>query len=342
MRYLFILFTLLSSVSVSAEQNSRIVGGSFVDLSRTPIAYIEDGNGICTGTLVGRSEVLTAAHCVTNLSLASTVIWINNIPRIPSAAYYSSFYSEFGGVDGNEGADIGIFILDTPVFDMSVVPVITDLEMTPGMSVSLYGLGSNEITGAIPYGPTNGKAANVTVSSTTAGFIKSNHFISGASTCSGDSGGPMIFSAAGYEGIVGVLSGGTNVTTLGQCLLVGGTSSHTKVSTALAQNFLSLFPGVEYISGRNMIFLFWLGEAADSLIVAAENQSDKKFIKLQIKQMIKDIRSAKFWAADPQRKKGVKKSLRFLRKARKAKPKRQSKLLNKFADQIVELGSLPL
>ena len=344
MRYLFILFTILLSVSVSAEQNSRIVGGSFVDLSRTPIAYIETNRASCTGTLVGRSEVLTAAHCIADISLASTVIWINNIPRFPSAAYYSSFYSESGGVLENEGADLAMITLVTPVFDMSVVPVITDLEMAPSTPVSIYGLGSNEITGTIPSGPTNGKTANVTVSSTSAGFILSSHFLSGASACAGDSGGPMTFSAAGYEGIVGVLSGGNNaITPSGQCLLVGGTSVYTKVSTTLARSFLSFFPGVTYISGRDMIFLYWIREAIDHLIVAAENQSNKNFVKSQINQMIKDVRKANRVTRDRLRKRLARRTIRKLRGAKKATSAgKQAKLLNRAARNLLALERLPL
>jgi hypothetical protein len=60
-------------MSRKAQHNTRVVGGRIVlqgEYTET-VALVDEGgsNGVCTGTVVGRGQVLTAAHCVCAMQL---------------------------------------------------------------------------------------------------------------------------------------------------------------------------------------------------------------------------------------------------------------------------------
>ena len=72
------------------DTSQEIIGGVVDNGNAAVVAFAENGSAFCTGTLIGRLTVLTAAHCVdgvragTNRSSPSCWAPTPRSPRAPS------------------------------------------------------------------------------------------------------------------------------------------------------------------------------------------------------------------------------------------------------------------
>jgi secreted trypsin-like serine protease len=79
--------TSVNSANTSAEENSGIIGGDMVrtgsPISRMTVAIFDASKGsICTGSLIGKNVVLSAAHCVGKNPEAMVIIFSTNAETI--------------------------------------------------------------------------------------------------------------------------------------------------------------------------------------------------------------------------------------------------------------------
>lgn len=200
-----------------------IVGGQVVQSSAFPTTVgLEEGPGnwFCSGTLIDKDWVLTAAHCITETNETAAKVHVRfdadelNTGDSGTAVAVAELHADptFNDVDWDN--DIAVIKLATSVTDRAPTPVH---RAQPGFGTSLTDVGYGD---ASPTGSNQGagilrKLDTTTIDCSQAGdpsisnanllcFDASQH-----ASCYGDSGGPTFIQTANGLEVAGVTSGGT-------------------------------------------------------------------------------------------------------------------------------------
>lgn len=193
--------------------DAPIVHGA-ADKGRHPavVALVSLDGGLCTGTVVAPTLVLTAHHCVAELAspyvecpakgpqvgrlrpASSLLVYTGDeAARGPAAAQGARLHVPPGDVLCD--ADVALLELDRPLVGVAPVPLGTATGVSTVTAVGYGQIGDRGRAGVRRY------RAHVAVVGAT------NHeLVVGESTCSGDSGGPAL--AEGGGALIGVLSRG--------------------------------------------------------------------------------------------------------------------------------------
>ena len=201
--------------SISAFIHKAVTGGELVssesDMAKATVRleFISSNDTDkpdsfpCSGTLIARDLVLTAAHCLVDLhnpknKTLKVAAYLSQEEPIPGASWLlDSEYAEVPDASGErliEVHDIALVKLEIPVDQSAVIAEIPDEEMTKGSSldVVLAGFGQTDWKDKNSFGLL--RSANVTgVMETMKTASGSDHQIklSGHQPCNGDSGGPV-------------------------------------------------------------------------------------------------------------------------------------------------------
>jgi MYXO-CTERM domain-containing protein len=217
-----------------ATIQAPILGGTKANVGQYPtvVALLVNaksgGQGLCTGTLIAPTVVLTAAHCVSpeELGWSSEAEVAQN-----SVVFVDSMVLQQGGGQQIQVAktiahpsfsqpgdpDLGIVKLKTPVTDRKPSPLNLDATKAPaGIEVTMVGFGvSNTATqsAGTEFVLTNKKSVACSTFGAGIGAIPDDTFIcydqrNGSGKCSGDSGGPSFAMIDGVQTLVGVTSFG--------------------------------------------------------------------------------------------------------------------------------------
>jgi hypothetical protein len=343
------LFSLLLSTFVVTSQvsaapfNKRILGGLFVDLTTGPVAYVQHRDYSCTGILVGRREVLTAAHCVEPTSVPSDYsILVGGQWFGVESGYYHSRYDHNGDIVTNGPYDVGMFILNRTVTTIRPFPVLYNYKVLNGEEVTIFGYGTNELSGDPGRNRlSNGKLAVSYISDNSGNMLSSFHNIAGSSSCKGDSGGPMTQIYNKEFVVVGVLSYGNNQVINGYCYKTyDGKFSYVDLQSDSSQRFLGGFPGVEYVNGDN-IYINNVAKDGAIRIKKALKAKTKSDIAKTIKPAVKNITTSIKYAAG-KRKSYLKSALKDLKAAPLSKNMSSAVATLKSADaalkKLIKMG----
>jgi uncharacterized protein (TIGR03382 family) len=217
---------LLSSAVASAGPTGEapILGGTQAAVGDYPsVVVLEVGQYLCTGTLIDKEWVLTAAHCLQGISLSSIRVHFNTVDLFRSQgtvrmAAMAIPKPNFDQRDLGHN-DIGLIKLSEPMTEIAPLPVNLDPDKAPvGIDVTMVGFGATAQGGGGSVGVeyvVNQTSVPCTFAGSDADLLCFSQ-TSGKGKCEGDSGGPSFAMVNGTLTQVGITSfGDMNCTQFG-------------------------------------------------------------------------------------------------------------------------------
>ncbi len=206
------------SAQITSTSLSRIINGNKCsNASSTAVVevYLDGGPG-CTGTYVGdgsdgNSRVIFASHCIENVS--SVEIVTGGGQRFSVSSFHG--HPNWGQGSSTEVNDVAIAVVNGSMSGtIPAIPVCSG-GVSSGMSGYIAGYGYINGSTQQADGLYAGTTVSLEVTSTSISALHpgvGNVAVGTATTCNGDSGGPLMLEVGGSKCIAGAVSWGTNQT----------------------------------------------------------------------------------------------------------------------------------
>ena len=188
-----------------------MTGGEQCEGGESPVVAIlfqdrNEAEGICTGTLISLTTVLTAGHCLDDAVAAIVFTQRDVLAQGGEVAVHPNWL--LNPVPGNP-FDIAMLRISTPK-SIGPVPILfsDDIAVGEGITVFGYGLDENqaEFIQRIRNGEAPLKAGDMTINAIGAGLFTAAFDATESAICQGDSGGPVVQVSNGISSLVGVTS----------------------------------------------------------------------------------------------------------------------------------------
>lgn len=217
--------------------NTRVISGTSCSETNSPVVKINIINtdatqGLCSGTMISSTAVLTAAHCFLEHDLQLAYIEANGV-AVP-ATEVAIHPGVAVGSDSNNN-NTPVVLNDVAIVHLSSAVTLPTLSVLSSQSpqrddifsIFGYGLDENSNLGVL-------KSGQSVVETVTTQHITARFDGVGSNSCNGDSGGPAILSlASGANAIIGVVSSGTLTT-----CQTGDLSYYANVTSAALLSFI--------------------------------------------------------------------------------------------------------
>lgn len=213
--------------AAAAADPAPIIGGTAAGVGDFPsVVAITVGDGLCTGTLIHRDWVVTAAHCLSPVDVQlpsqeavtqSVRVYFGTVDLLRSAgevrtAALTIPKPEFSSASLGRN-DIGLIKLAQPMTAVAPSPVNVDPARAPvGTTVTMVGFGATELAGGGTLGAEFVLPGRASTSCAAYGMTDDALLCfsqtDGMGKCRGDSGGPSFAALDGRPSLVGVTSFG--------------------------------------------------------------------------------------------------------------------------------------
>lgn len=242
-----------ASKTYSQEINTKMLGGSFEpSIAGYKVAFISTPGYYCSGALVGKRAVLTAAHCIADDGLAAAEfgVYVGRDWYEVERAWYHSKYDPNQSIYQAAKYDLGMLILKRSVTSIKPLAILNSRRVQRGAQLLIAGYGTNELSDDPNRSfMDNFKVGVAKVVKADGRRIFSSYRSNGASTCAGDSGGPasVVYGRSNIA-LAGIVSAGVNtVTNDNRCeLRSDGSSIYVDLQSPSSKAFLRAFKGLRY------------------------------------------------------------------------------------------------
>lgn len=281
--------------ALSQEVSAKLLGGFYAPTAAGKrIAYLENGVGRCSGTLVGSNLVLTAAHCVYDEGdPRKYTVRVGGARRKVKRLAYESDFDGDAPIIKVARYDLAILVLDQRVTASSPIPILVGRRprVFDRLLVAGYGVSERDSRRMRNF-KERFKIGEITLKEADGSILFSTHQPTRTSICPGDSGGPAVVLYGNYLAQVGVASAGTNDVRNGRCYLDdSGVSAHVDLQSSTSLDFLAEFEGVEYATWGDMVLAKVVDDMKPRLAKAARAPSLTR-IRTVARQSLAELRRA--------------------------------------------------